>query len=376
MVNQAPIRAGETLIVFDEIQECNAALNTLKYFCENAPQHHVACAGSLLGIALSRPASFPVGKVEFLPVSPMTFTEFLLANGDGNLADYLGALDRIEPIPEPFFNPLVEKLKMYFITGGMPEAVAAWTGRRDVGLVQMVLRNILSVYELDFARHGETVNMAKLNWIWSSIPAQLSRENKKFLFRVVREGARAREYEDALVWLSQAGLVHRVFRIQRPGLPLSAYDDLSAFKLYTVDVGLLRRLALLDPVAFREGSRLFTEFKGALTENFVLQGLVRQFEAAPRYWASGGQAEVDFVVQRGNDVFPVEVKSNQDVASRSLAEYAKAYPRDTRLRVRLSLQNLKMEGDLLNVPLFLIDHLDRLIRLGLECGKGEREPST
>lgn len=365
MVNRAPILPGRTLIVLDEIQECNPALNTLKYFCENAPDHHVACAGSLLGITLSKPSAFPVGKVDFATLNPMTFTEFLQANGDGSLADYLGALDRIEPVPDIFFNPLCEKLKMYFVTGGMPEAVAAWTTERDTGRVQSVLRNILNAHELDFAKHSEAADVARLNRIWTSIPSQLARENKKFTYRAVREGARARDYEDALSWLCQAGLVTRVFRCTKPGLPLSAYDDVSAFKLYAVDVGLLRRLALLDPVAFNEGARLFTEFKGALTENYVLQGLVNQFEATPRYWTSGGQAELDFVLQRGNDLFPVEVKSSENVRSRGLAEFARAWPEAARLRLRFSLKNLRKDGDLLNIPLFLLDQADRLIGLGL-----------
>lgn len=365
MVNGSPILPERTLIIFDEIQECNKALNTLKYFCENAPEYHVACAGSLLGITLSKPSSFPVGKVDFLTIHPMNFKEFLLANGDQLLVDYVDSIRSIEPIPEIFFNPLEEKLKMYFITGGMPEAVRSWTEDRDVGSVQTVQKNILNAYELDFSKHAEIKDIAKLGLLWNSIPSQLARENKKFLYNAVKEGARAREYEDALTWLSHAGMAHKIYRSTKPGLPMSAYDDLSAFKLYTVDTGLLRRLALLDPVAFYEGNRLFTEFKGALTENYVLQSLLRNFEAVPRYWTSGGQAEVDFLLQRGNEIIPIEVKADQNINGRSLTLYMQKYEEVTKIRIRCSLRNLKMDGNLLNLPLFLMDDLDRLIDMAL-----------
>jgi predicted AAA+ superfamily ATPase len=236
MASGQTIRPHETLIVFDEIQECNNALNTLKYFYENTPEYHVACAGSLLGVALSKPASFPVGKVDFIDIEPMNFTEFLIANGDGNLAEYLRNIDVIEPIPDAFFNPLYEKLKMYFVTGGMPQSVRSWTEERDIDAMQQELSKIIRAYERDFAKHAEKKDYPKLSLIWNSLPSQLSRENKKFVYQVVKEGARAREYEDALQWLCDAGLVKKVYRNKAPGLPISAYDDLSAFKLYLADV--------------------------------------------------------------------------------------------------------------------------------------------
>jgi len=363
MICASPIKAGKTLIIFDEIQECNDALNTLKYFCENAPEHHVACAGSLLGITLSKPASFPVGKVDFLTVRPMTFTEFLYANGDKNLVDYMKTIDSIEPLPDLFFNQLREKLKLFFITGGMPEAVRAWTEDKDTALVQSCLKNILDAYELDFSKHAKIKDIARLGLIWRSIPSQLSRENKKFLYSVAKEGARAREYEDALTWLCNAGMAYKVFRITKPGLPISAYEDLTAFKLYSVDLGLLRRLSRLDPIAFSEGSRLFTEFKGALSENFILQGLIRKYEAAPGYWTSDAKAEVDFIIQRHNDIIPIEVKSDANVISRSLALYAQKYEADTKIRIRFSLKNLKKDGNLINIPLFMVDYIDEIIEL-------------
>jgi predicted AAA+ superfamily ATPase len=257
-------------------------------------------------------------------------------------------------------------MKAFIITGGMPEPVRAWAEERDTGLVQSSLRDILNAYELDFSKHAEIKDIAKLGLIWGSIPSQLARENKKFLYSAVKDGARAREYEDALTWLCNAGMAYKIYRSTKPGLPMSAYDDITAFKLYSVDVGLLRRLSLLDPIAFNEEARLFTEFKGALTENFVLQGIVNKYEAMPRYWTSGGQAEVDYIIKRGNDIIPIEVKADGNVISRSLTLYAQKYEKDTKVRLRLSLKNLKMDGNLINIPLFMIDHVDKLISIGMK----------
>ena len=360
------IMPDKTLIIFDEIQECPEALNSLKYFCENAPQYHIACAGSLLGIALARPSSFPVGKVNFLPMDPMTFSEFLLANGDSHLLSYLESIQELQPIPEAFFNPLCEKLKMYYVTGGMPEPILMWTQARDLKAVQETLSAIIQAYERDFAKHPKSSEFPKISMIWKSIPSQLARKNKKFLYKVVKPGARAREYEDALQWLVDAQLVHKIFRSTAPGLPLSAYDDLSAFKIYLVDVGLLRQLAQLAPGAFSEGNRLFQEFKGALTENFVLQTLLTQFEVTPRYWSQNNPPyEVDFLIQRDNDIFPVEVKAETNVSGKSLKKFKELFGDKVKLRVRFSLENLKLDDDLLNIPLFMADFADRLIGLAL-----------
>lgn len=355
-----------TLIIFDEIQDCPKVINSLKYFCENAPQYHIACAGSLLGIALAKPSSFPVGKVNFMQIDPMTFSEFLIANGDENLAAYLENTNTIEPIPDAFFNPLYEKLKMYYVTGGMPESVLMWTNARDVSAMQEALSNIINAYERDFAKHPNISEVPKISMIWKSIPSQLAKENKKFIYKVVKEGARAREYEDALQWLIDARLVHKVYRSNAPGLPIAAYDDLSAFKIYLVDVGLLRRLAHLAPTAFGEGNRLFTEFKGALSENFVLQSLLTQFEVAPRYWTqSNPPYEVDFLIQRENDIFPVEVKAETNISTKSLKKFKELFPDKVKLRIRFSLDNLRLDGDVLNIPLFMTDYTDRLIELAL-----------
>ena len=356
----------KTLIIFDEVQDCPKVINAMKYFYENAPQYHIACAGSLLGIALAKPSSFPVGKVNFMQMNPMTFTEFLMANGDEKLAEYLESVDAMEAIPDAFFNPLCEKLKMYYVTGGMPESVLMWTKERDVAAMQEALSGIIAAYERDFAKHPDTSEFPKISLIWKSIPSQLAKENKKFIYKVVKEGARAREYEDALQWLVDARLVHKIYRSTAPGLPVAAYDDLSAFKIYLADVGLLRRLAQLSPTAFGEGNRLFTEFKGALTENFVLQSLITQFEVTPRYWSRNNPPyEVDFLIQRENDIFPVEVKSDTNVGSRSLKKFKELFPEQVKLRVRLSLNNLRLDDDVLNIPLFMADHVDRLIGIAL-----------
>ena len=361
------ILPGKTLIIFDEVQDCPKVINSMKYFCENAPEYHIACAGSLLGIALAKPSSFPVGKVDFMQIDPMTFSEFLLANGDENLAKYIESVDTIEPIPDAFFHPLYEKLKMYYVTGGMPEPVLMWTQNRDTEAMQHSLSGIIDAYERDFAKHPDTKEFPKISMVWKSIPSQLARENKKFIYKVVKPGARAREYEDALQWLVDARLVHKVYRSSAPGLPIAAYDDLSAFKIYLVDVGLLRRLSQLAPTVFGEGNRLFTEFKGALTENYVLQTLIPQFEVAPRYWTQTNPPyEVDFLIQRENDIFPIEVKSEANTTSKSLKKYKELFPDKVRLRIRFSMDNLKLDGDILNIPLFMADQTDRLIGIALK----------
>ena len=360
------IAPEKTLIIFDEVQDCPKVINSMKYFCENAPQYHIACAGSLLGITLAKPSSFPVRKVNFMQIDPMTFTEFLFANGDENLANYLESVDTLEPIPEAFFNPLQEKLKMYYVTGGMPESILMWTEARDVSAMQEALSGIIDAYERDFAKHPNVSEFPKLSMIWKSIPSQLAKENKKFLYKVVKPGARAREYEDALQWLVDARLVHKIYRSTAPGLLMSAYDDIAAFKIYMVDVGLLRRLAQLAPTAFGEGNRLFTEFKGALTENFVLQTLLTQFEVVPRYWSQNNPPyEVDFLIQRENDIIPIEVKSETNIAGKSLRKFKELFPDQVKLRVRFCLNNLKLDDDVLNIPLFMADHADRLIGLAL-----------
>lgn len=360
LVHSKAILPKRTLIIFDEIQECNDALNALKYFCEELPEYVIACAGSLLGVALSRGASFPVGKVDFIQVYPVTFSEFL-AEAAPDLFSYLEQVDKLEPLPDIFFNQLYEKLKMYYISGGMPEAVTTLLENGDISGTQEVLQNILNAYLLDFSKHVENKDIPKINYIWTSLPSQLARENKKFMYQSIRPGARAREYEDALLWLINAGLAMRISCCTKPFMPLSAYDDLTAFKIYLPDTGLLRRVSLLDPVAITEGNRLFTEFKGSLTENFILSGLLTQFEGIPRYWRSGNKAELDFLVQYKNSIIPVEVKSDENIRSKSLAFYRKEY--DPAISIRFSLRNLKRDEGLINIPLFMVDYTKKILEL-------------
>lgn len=350
----------ETLLIFDEIQACPSALNSLKYFCEDAPEYYIACAGSLLGLTLSE--GFPVGKVDFLDMGPMTFKEFLLAMGDDNYVEYLEAIDEIDTIPDVFSQPLTEKLKMYFVVGGMPEAVKAWVEDGDIKEVDRIQLNILDSYESDFGKHAPEIDVPKIRLIWRSLPSQLAKENKKFLYSVVKEGARAREYENALNWLINADLVKKTSKINKPNLPLSAYEDLTCFKIYYGDVGLLRRHSHLSSSAFIEDNRLFTEFKGALTENFVLQSLLRIFEVPPYYWAETPH-EVDFIIQKENELFPLEVKAGANVAAASIKKYLLKYEKETKFAIRLSLKNLSFDGKILNVPLYLIDELDRIIEI-------------
>ena len=360
LVHGKAIDPAKSLIFFDEIQECHEALNALKYFYENAPEYHVAAAGSLLGVSLARGSSFPVGKVDFITLYPLSFVEFLSA-ADPALADYVGTIESIAPLPDLFFNRLVEQFKRFFLCGGMPEAVTALLDEQDLARTQRILQNILDAYALDFSKHADHTSVTRIRFIWRSLSSQLARENKKFLYQTVKPGARAREYEDAIQWLVQTGLVHQIFRTARPALPLSAYDDLTAFKLYFCDVGLLRRQAQLDPIAIREGDRLFVEFKGALSENYILQSLVRQFEVTPRYWTSNGKAEVDFIIQRKNEIIPVEVKSSANIKGKSLTWYNQLY--HPRLRIRYSLRNLTCDEGLFNIPLFLADYTEKLVQM-------------
>ena len=354
-----------TLLIFDEVQEVPRALSSLKYFYENAPEYHIVCAGSLLGIALHEGTSFPVGKVDFLKLFPLSFKEFLMAAGKERYAELLSKQDY--PMITSFKQTYIDALKQYYFVGGMPEAVQSFAENMDFNEVREIQKRILAAYEQDFSKHAPNEIVPKIRMLWNSIPSQLARENKKFIYKVVKEGARAREYEDALQWLVDARLVHKIYRSTAPGLPVAAYDDLSAFKIYLVDVGLLRRLAQLAPTSFGEGNRLFTEFKGALTENFVLQTLITQFEVVPRYWSQNNPPyEVDFLIQRENDIFPVEVKSEANTTSKSLKKFKELFPDQVKLRVRFSLDNLKLDDDVLNIPLFMADQADRLIGLALE----------
>ena len=348
---------GKTLIIFDEIQECPNALNSLKYFYEEANEYHIACAGSLLGIRLSH-TSFPVGKVDFLNMYPMTFSEFLTADNAQNLVDYMNSLEKIEKIPDIFFNQLEEKLKAYFIIGGMPEAVSAWVNEKDMELVNKIQDNILSAYESDFSKHTQDSEANKISLIWNSIPSQLAKENKKFLYQVVKEGARAREYENALNWLNDANLIYKIYNVTKTDFPLKAYNDLSAFKIYMNDVGLLRKMSNLDSKIVVEGDKLFEEFKGAFTENYVLNMLSSTLNSVPNYYTFD-RNEIDFIIQYKNNIVPIEVKANKSTNNTSLTKYNEKF--NNELSVRFSMNNLSKDGKILNIPLFLIEYVEKFI---------------
>lgn len=353
------IQRETTLIIFDEIQECGRAITALKYFCENAPEYHIVCAGSLLGIALKKQPSFPVGKVDFLTLYPMSYAEFLLANGETQMAGYLTAFKRGEKISEPVANKLATYLKQYYVTGGMPEVVQMWCETHDIEKTEKVQQMILDSYQFDFSKHAPVKDFPKILAIWQSIPEQLAKDNSKFIFGHVRKGWRAKDLEDALVWLEGAGLVHKVCRIEKPFIPMSAYADPTVFKLYLCDVGLLRKLSKLPHEVILESSALYTEFKGAMTENFVLCELLKSSENTPYYWTSGNLAEVDFVLQCGTQIVPIEVKSERNVKAKSLAEYRKKY--EPVYAVKTSMRSETNGIGVLNIPLYLIGRLQALI---------------
>ncbi|MCX6192613.1 MAG: AAA family ATPase [Flavobacteriia bacterium] len=350
---------NETLVIFDEIQECPEALNSLKYFAEQFPEIPIVCAGSLLGILLNSGNSFPVGKVEFITLHPMTFRE-VLPYWDIQLSQFFEQLTIIEPIPEIFYNDLIYQFKKYMVTGGLPAVIRAFNENQNFESADEVLNNLILSYKGDFAKHPIMKDVAKVTQVFESLPAQLARENKKFVYQLIRSGARAREFEDAIQWLIQTGLVHKVKLNIKPALPVAAYDDQSIFKLYAFDVGVIRKLAKLSPSIFVDGNRLFTEFKGALIENYILQSLKAQFEDSPRYWTSGNTAEVDFLVQYDNNIFPIEVKSDENIKSKSLTLYQTKF--NPPLRIRYSLKNLQFRDGLLNIPHFLADFTSQFIR--------------
>lgn len=351
------ILPGKTLIIFDEIQECPNALNSLKYFNEEANEYHIVCAGSLLGIRLSH-TSFPVGKVEFLNMYPMSFKEFLEADNCKNLIEYMDSINDIQTIPDIFANQLEEKLKAYFIIGGMPEVVYSWVNNKDMERVNIIQDNILKAYESDFSKHTNNSEANKISLIWNSITSQLARENKKFLYQTIKEGARAREYENALNWLNDANLIYKVYNVTKTDFPLKAYNDLSCFKIYMNDVGLLRRMANLDSKIVVEGNRLFEEFKGAFTENYVLNMLNLIYNNVPNYFTFD-RNEIDFVIQNKNEIIPIEVKSGKTINNTSLKKYNEKFK--VNKSIRFSLKNLKQDEKILNIPLYLIENMNRFI---------------
>lgn len=350
------IDADNTLLVFDEVQEVPNALTSLKYFCENAPQYHVIAAGSLLGVALHPGASFPVGKVDFMDLYPLDFLEFMRALGEGRLVDLLEDMDW--EMITGFKGKYIDLLKQYYYIGGMPEAVKTFAETLDYRMVRQVQQRLLMAYEQDFSKHAPHETVPRIRMLWDSIPSQLAKENRKFIYGLIRQGARAREYELAMAWLTDCGLVHKVSRISKPGMPLRAYQDFNAFKLFVVDVGLLSAMSGLDVKSLLEGNRIFEEFKGALTEQYVLQQLLAIKEIKPFYWsAETGSAELDFVIQSGMHVVPLEVKAEENLQAKSLKSYYNKYrPKYT---VRSSMSNFRQEEWMVNFPLFAINQLPK-----------------
>lgn len=353
------IKPETTLIFFDEIQACSRAITSLKYFCENAPQYHIICAGSLLGVKLSSESSFPVGKIEMLTMYPMSFTEFVRANGEEMLADYIDGISADKDISEAVGNKLSHLLRQYYVTGGMPEVVQTWCDTHDIAKVEEKQQTIIDGYEFDFAKHAPIKEYPKLTAIWKSIPVQLARENNKFIFGHVKQGWRSKDLEDALEWLVNAGLVYRVCQIEKPFIPLSSYAKPTAFKLYLCDIGLLRKLSKVPYQVILDGSTVYTEFKGAMTENYVLCELIKSTFEIPFYWNSGNQAEVDFVIQAGAEIIPIEVKSEMNTKAKSLAEYRKRY--EPRYSVLTSMKNSVSGKEVIHIPLYTISSLSRFL---------------
>lgn len=369
---EQPIIPGKTLMIFDEIQECEEALNSLKYFCEDAPQYHIIAAGSLLGVAVKkRKMAVPVGKVTVMRMYPITFKEFLRASDPPTFA-FVDAIEEIGHLPEIIMNKLRTEYRRYQVSGGMPESVVALLENKGIAEVEAVLQDILDLYELDFSKYADTKEIPRIHGIWHSLPAQLSKENRKFVYKVIKTGARSKDYEDALMWLEDAGIIYRVFNISKPGMPLSAYQDTSAFKVYACDCGLLRRLARLPATIVTDPVANYTEFKGAMAENAVLQSLMPVLnDQVPCYWTSDATAEVEFVAQMGEQIIPVEVKAEDNISGNSLSEYNKKYLPN--YRVRFSMQNLQFNCGLLSCPSPLAGWLDRILALLPEQDVPERE---
>lgn len=359
---EQPIIAGETLMIFDEIQECEEALNSLKYFREDAPQYHIIAAGSLLGVAVKkRRMTVPVGNVKIINMFPITFKEFLRAS-DSRTYDYIESLEEISHLPEIILNKLRTEYRRYQVSGGMPEAIVALLEDKGVGEVESVLQDILDLYELDFAKYAEPREIPRIHAIWHSLPAQLSKENRKFIYKVIKTGARSKDYEDALMWLEDAGMIYRIFSISKPGMPISAYEETNAFKVYACDCGLLRRLAHLPASVVTDPIANFTEFKGAMAENAVLQSMMPLMDdKKPYYWTSPGTAEVEFVIQWDDEIIPIEVKAEENITGSSLSVYNKTY--SPNYRMRFSMLNLQYNCGLLSSPSALAGWLDKWMLL-------------
>lgn len=355
MICGEKIEPRKTLIIFDEIQECPEALNTLKYFKEKANEYHVITAGSLLGTLLAEPKSYPVGMVNLLDIYPLTFDEFLEAT-DSGLYAYYQSIQKEQPIEELFHNRLLEAYRYYLIIGGMPECVASWIRYKDPARVSQIQRELIEVYENDFSKHNGKVNSGRILMVFCSIVTQLAKSNEKFMYGAVREGGRARDFEEAIEWLVSAGMIQRVYNVSKPEHPLSAFDKLDQFKLFIFDTGLLKHMAGIDNGAIL--LKADYQFKGPLTENYVLQQLRGQFEVEPRYY-SNKDRELDFVIQNGMEIIPVEVKGGEDKSAPSFKRYVAEHKPEHALRY--SNRGYRKDGDFINLPLYLAGKTKELI---------------
>lgn len=354
------IEPENTLIIFDEIQETPKALKALKYFCENAREYHIISAGSLLGVAIHEGTSFPVGKVDFMDLTPLSFFEFLEALGENELLKLLKNNDF--PMIEVFDTKIKEYLKLYYYVGGMPEVVNAYATNKDLKEVRKIQKELLAAYEQDFSKHAPSNIVPRIRQLWNNIPTQLAKENKKFIYGLIKEGARAREYEIALSWLIDCGIVYQINRVNNCKVPLSAYQDFNAFKLYLLDVGLLAAMAEIDEKTLLDGNEIFVEFKGSLTEQYVLCQLKQCTDLNVFYWtADTGTAEIDFITQiRGNNV-PIEVKASENLQAKSLKTFVQKY--NTEINVRTSMSNYRKEDWLINVPLYSIGNIEEITKM-------------
>lgn len=348
---------NNTLLIFDEIQEVPKALSSLKYFCENAPEYHIVCAGSLLEIALHQGTSFPVEKVDFLKLYPLSFKEFLIATGNERFADLLDKQDY--QMITSFKQKYIDALKTYYFVGGMPEVVQNFVLNKDYNEVRSIQKRIFLAYEQDFSKHAPNEIVPKIRMLWNNIPSQLVKENKKFIYGLVREGARAKDYETAIMWLSDCGLVHKVSRINAPNNPLKVYEDLKSFKLFVVDIGLLSCMVGLHQQVLLEKNDLFVEFKGALTEQYVCQQLKTIEDLGIYYYTNDrGSCEIDFIIDTGKQIIPVEVKAEINLKAKSLKTYQEKFT--PKLSIRTAMTDFKKEETLINLPLYSIENIVKL----------------
>ena len=357
LISGHAIEQNKTLIILDEIQECRDALIALKYFQEELPNIHIIGAGSLLGLTIGNDRSFPVGKIEFLEMYPLSFSEYLSEHDKKQELMYHHFLEqeKMVELPAVFFNQLQLSFKEYLLFAGMPEVASHYLKHRNISEAQKIQDQILRAYELDFVKHADKSTKAKIQHVWNSIPAQLAKENKKFLYKAIKSGARAREYEEAIQWLIQAGLIYKSNKVEKVGIPLKAYEDISAFKIFLFETGMLMRLSNLDPKVFINGNHFFTEFKGSIAENYVAQSLKKMNSRSIYYWESQGKAEVDFLIEHNGACIPIEVKSGTNTKSKSLAVYKERY--SPKCRLRISNLNVKQTDDLINIPLFYSDYI-------------------